>query len=99
MNFVILVALMVPETSNCNYQQTAAMINMVMFLVHDSASRITKFIDQGYSFIVTWCQITSPTQLCSLHQEVPWQLAMNIGIEQKLEIVLPTQASYQQCAV
>ena len=69
------------------------MINMVMFLVHDSASRITKFIDQGYSLLLPGVRLHHPPNCAALYREAPWQLAMNIGIEHGLEIVLPTQVS------
>ena len=63
--------------------------------------RITKFIDQGLQVVlqVPGVRLQHPLNCVALYQEAPWQLAMNIGIEHGLEIVLPTQVSWQQCTV
>ena len=71
---------MVLETLYTIFQlQLAAMIHMVMFLVHNSASRITR---SGYSLLLPGVRLHHPPNCAALYQEAPWQLAMNIGIDQ-----------------
>ena len=43
--------------------------------------------------LVPGVKLHHPPNCAALYQEAPWQLAMNIGIEHGLEIVLPTQVS------
>ena len=43
--------------------------------------------------LVPGVRLHHPPNCAALYQEAPWQLAMNIGIEQGLEVVLPTQVS------
>ena len=65
--------------------------------------RITKFIDQGLQFVVgamwsrCWYLVSDYTTHPTV-QEAPWQLAMNIGIEQSHTSVFLCGVDDDRCA-